>query len=78
MAKRLQAMGQERYRDGFKITLQPDVVDMPLHWRRPRMIFVNSMSDLFHEDVPSEFIAKCFSVMQQASQHTYPGLNEAS
>ena len=71
MAKRLHAMGQERYRDGFKVTLQPDVVDLPLHWKRPRMIFVNSMSDLFHKDVPAEFIAKCFAVMQQASQHTF-------
>lgn len=71
MALRLRAMGQERYRDGFKVTLQPDMVEMPLHWKRPRMIFVNSMSDLFHEDVPAEFIAKCFAVMQRASQHTF-------
>jgi protein gp37 len=76
MAKRLRAMGQERYRDGFKVTLQSDIVDMPLHWKRPRMIFVNSMSDLFHKDVPTDFIAKCFSVMQQASQHTFQVLTK--
>jgi protein gp37 len=71
MAKRLRAMGQDRYRHGFKVTLQGDVVDTPLHWKRPRMIFVNSMSDLFHKDVPADFITKCFAVMQQASQHTF-------
>lgn len=71
MAKRLQAMGQERYRNGFRLTLQPDVVDVPLRWKQPRLIFVNSMSDLFHQDVPTEFIQRCFGVMQQASQHTF-------
>jgi len=76
MAKRLRAMGQERYRNGFKVTLQPDVVDVPLHWKRPRMIFVNSMGDLFHKDVPVEFIARCFAVMQQASQHTFQVLTK--
>jgi protein gp37 len=76
MAKRLHAMGQERYRHGFKVTLQPDVVDLPLHWKRPRMIFVNSMSDLFHRDVPTEFIAKCFAVMQRATQHTFQVLTK--
>jgi protein gp37 len=76
MAKRLCAMGQVRYRDGFKVTLQSDVVEMPLHWRRPRMIFVNSMSDLFHKDVPVEFIARCFTVMQRASQHTFQVLTK--
>jgi protein gp37 len=76
MAKRLCAMGQDRYRNGFKVTLQPDVVEMPLRWKRPRMIFVNSMSDLFHKDVPTEFIMKCFSVMQKASQHTFQVLTK--
>lgn len=71
MAKRLQAMGQERYRDGFRLTLQPDVVEVPLRWKQPRLIFVNSMSDLFHKDVPTEFIQRCFAVMQQARQHTF-------
>ena len=58
MAKRLQAMGQPRYRNGFEVTLQPDVVDAPLQWKKPRLIFVNSMSDLFHEDVPDDFIIR--------------------
>jgi protein gp37 len=76
MANRLRAMGQERYRNAFKLTLQPDVVQMPLHWKRPRMIFVNSMSDLFHKGVPADFIAECFAVMQQASQHTFQVLTK--
>lgn len=76
MAKRLLAMGQERYRNGFEVTLQPDVVELPLHWKRPRMIFVNSMSDLFHKDVPTQFIADCFAVMQRSSQHTFQVLTK--
>ena len=76
MAKRLQAMGQPRYRNGFRVTLQPDVVELPLRWRRPRMIFVNSMSDLFHKDVPAEFIARCFAVMERASWHTFQVLTK--
>jgi protein gp37 len=76
MAKRLKAMGQVRYGNGFKLTLQPDVLEVPLRWRRPRMIFVNSMSDLFHTDVPAEFIARCFAVMQRASHHTFQVLTK--
>jgi protein gp37 len=76
MAKRLKAMGQRRYRNEFKVTLQPDVLDTPLHWKRPRMIFVNSMSDLFHEDVPADYIAKVFAVMQEASHHTFQVLTK--
>jgi len=76
MAKRLQAMGQKRYRNAFKVTLQPDVLEAPLRWRRPRMIFVNSMSDLFHKDVPDEYIAECFAVMERASQHTFQVLTK--
>jgi protein gp37 len=76
MAKRLKAMGQARYGNGFKLTLQPDVLEVPLRWRRPRMIFVNSMSDLFHKDVPAEFIAQCFAVMQRASHHTFQVLTK--
>lgn len=76
MAKRLQAMGQPRYRDGFKLTLQPDVLEAPLRWKRPRMVFVNSMSDLFHKSVPIEFIRRCFEVMNRASLHTYQVLTK--
>ena len=76
MAKRLQAMGQQRYRNGFKVTLQPDVVELPLSWQRPRLVFVNSMSDLFHRDVPDEFIRRCFKIMEVASQHTFQVLTK--
>ena len=68
---RLQKMGQIKYRNGFKITLHPEVVSAPLSWNKPRMVFVNSMSDLFHEDVPLEFIQSVFSTMHQTEHHTY-------
>ncbi len=64
-------MGQRRYRNAFTVTLQPDVLEVPLRWRRPRMIFVNSMSDLFHQNVPTTYIRECFGVMERASQHTF-------
>ncbi|MGD0138298.1 MAG: phage Gp37/Gp68 family protein [Tepidisphaeraceae bacterium] len=76
MARRLRAMRQPRYRNGFKVTLQPDVLELPLKWRLPRTIFVNSMSDLFHQDVPDSYIQKCFAVMEQASQHTFQVLTK--
>jgi protein gp37 len=71
MAHRLSAMGQPRYRNGFQVTLHPDLIDVPLRWQAPRLIFVNSMSDLFHDDVPDAFIARVFSVMAEARQHTF-------
>jgi protein gp37 len=71
MAKRLQAMGQPRYRNGFNLTLQDDVIDLPLRWKAPRMIFVNSMSDLFHEDVPFGYVQRCFATMKSAERHTF-------
>ena len=71
MAKRLEAMGQPRYRNGFQVTLHEDLIELPLSWKMPRVIFVNSMSDLFHEDIPDEFILKCFLVMNRASQHQF-------
>ena len=71
MAHRLQAMGQPRYADAFQLTLQPDLVELPLKWKSPRVIFVNSMSDLFHKDVPTAYIQSCFDVMNRASQHTF-------
>lgn len=76
MALRLKAMGKERYRNGFKLTTQPDALQIPLKWKRPRMIFVNSMSDLFHSDVPTDYIQLCFSVMETASQHTFQVLTK--
>ena len=76
MAKRLRAMGTHRYRDGFKLTLQPDVLEAPLKWRKPRVIFVNSMSDLFHPGVPDAFVARVFAVMEEASRHTFQVLTK--
>ncbi len=76
MAKRLQAMGQPNYRNGFNLTLHPHVVDLPLRWKKPQMIFVNSMSDLFHEEVPLDFIKKIFSTMNLATQHTFQVLTK--
>lgn len=71
MAERLHAMGQPRYRNAFQLTLQPDLVDLPLKWKKPKLIFVNSMSDLFHKHVPDEFILRCFETMNRASWHTF-------
>ncbi|MBM4404969.1 MAG: DUF5131 family protein [Chloroflexi bacterium] len=63
MAKRLHAMDNPRYISGFKLTLHPDLVGLPLQWKQPRVIFVNSMSDLFHKDVPDLFIQAVFETM---------------
>ncbi|MBS1963097.1 MAG: phage Gp37/Gp68 family protein [Bdellovibrionales bacterium] len=76
MAKRLQAMGQNNYRNGFKLTLHPHTLSYPLHWRTPKIIFVNSMSDLFHKDVPDDYIQDVFSVMNQASWHRFQVLTK--
>jgi protein gp37 len=71
MAERLQAMGQPNYRNGFQLTLQPRMLELPLQWRKPQTIFVNSMSDLFHEDVPEPFIAEVFDTMVAAHWHIF-------
>jgi protein gp37 len=76
MAKRLQAMGLEKYRNGFRLTLHPDVLEEPLQWMKPQMIFVNSMSDLFHQDVPVEYIFQIFDVMYRAHWHTFQVLTK--
>ncbi len=76
MAKRLRAMGQPRYRNGFAVTLQPDVLDAPLRWRSTRLIFVNSMSDLFHEEVPVEYVQAVFRTMEAASWHVFQVLTK--
>jgi protein gp37 len=78
MAKRLKAMGQENYRNGFQLTLQPQMLERPLSWKKPRTIFVNSMSDLFHKDVPVEYIQQVFDVMTRANWHTYQILTKRS
>jgi protein gp37 len=71
LAKRLQAMGNPRYKNGFEVTMHDDLLDLPLSWRQPRRIFVNSMSDLFHPDVPVDFIQRVFATMSEASQHSF-------
>ncbi len=78
MAKRLQLMGQSNYKNGFKLTLHEHVLEQPLLIKKPRMIFVNSMSDLFHENVPLKFILNVFSVMKRASWHTFQVLTKRS
>lgn len=78
MAARLQKMGQENYANGFKLTLQPHMLDIPLRMKKPRMIFVNSMSDLFHKDVPLSYIRDVFDVMGTAHWHTYQILTKRS
>ncbi len=76
MARRLEAMGQPNYRNGFKLTLQPQMLELPLRWKAPKRIFVNSMSDLFHEDVPTEFIHRVFDVMRRAHWHEFQVLTK--
>lgn len=76
MAIRLSGMNQPRYRNGFRVTLQPDLIALPLQWQRPRVIFVNSMSDLFHEDVPEVFIAEIFDTMVAAHWHIFQVLTK--
>jgi protein gp37 len=71
MAKRLHAMGNRRYLNGFAPTLHEDLLDVPRGWKRPRVIFVNSMSDLFQEEVPLDFIQQAFATMVACSQHTF-------
>lgn len=78
MAKRLKAMGLERYRNGFDVTLHADLIDLPLTWKHPHLVFVNSMSDLFHESVPFSFIEKVFNTMVRCPQHTFQILTKRS
>ncbi len=78
MAKRLKAMGQYNYRNEFELTLHKHAVEMPLKLKSPQVIFVNSMSDLFHDAVPLEFIQEIFTVMNKANQHTYQVLTKRS
>ncbi len=78
MAVRLQAMGQPNYRNGFDLTLQPQMLELPFKWKRPQNIFVNSMSDLFHEKVPLEYIQQVFDVMGRAFWHSFQLLTKRS
>ena len=78
MAHRLHAMGQPRYRNNFNLTLHPDLLEQPLRWATPRKVFVNSMSDLFHPEVPVDFIQAVFDIMGQAYWHTFQILTKRS
>jgi protein gp37 len=78
LSKRLKAMGQSNYRNGFELTLQPQMLELPLHWKTPKRIFVNSMSDLFHKDVPTEYIKRVFNVMNRAHWHQFQVLTKRS
>jgi protein gp37 len=69
-------MGQANYRNGFKLTLQPQMLDLPLRWKSPRRVFVNSMSDLFHQDVPLEYVKRVFEVMARAHWHQFQVLTK--
>jgi protein gp37 len=76
MANRLKLMGQANYRNGFEVTLQPQMLELPLHWKTPKRIFVNSMSDLFHGEVPLSYIKQVFAVMKRAHWHQYQVLTK--
>jgi protein gp37 len=78
LALRLRAMGNPRYGNGFMVTLQEDQLDLPLRWHRPKRIFVNSMSDLFHESVPEDYIRRVFDIMRKAHWHTFQILTKRS
>jgi len=71
MSRRLHAMGVAKYRDNFKLAIHPETLEIPYTWKKPKVVFVNSMSDLFHKDVPLSYIKKVFKVMNETPQHTY-------
>lgn len=71
MSKRLQAMGQEKYKNGFKLTVHPDTLEIPYNWKTPKTVFVNSMSDLFHKNIPLDYVKKVFKVMNENQKHTF-------
>jgi len=76
LSVRLQAMGNPNYANGFALTLHEHVIELPLKWKKPRVIFVNSMSDLFHQDVPVEFVLRVFETMRRAHWHTFQVLTK--
>jgi protein gp37 len=78
MARRLEAMGSDRYRNGFNVTLHPDLLDVPRRWRQARIVFVNSMSDLFHDDIPLAYIQRVFATMRDCAHHTFQVLTKRS
>ncbi|MBU4267429.1 MAG: phage Gp37/Gp68 family protein [Acidobacteria bacterium] len=76
MAKRLKAMGQKNYAKGFSLSLHQNVLTNPVKWKKPQRIFVNSMSDLFHEQVPFSFVQDVFDIMNQANWHCFQVLTK--
>jgi protein gp37 len=76
MAGRLKLMGQQNYRNGFDLTLQPHMLDRPLGWKKPQTVFVNSMSDLFHKDVPLDYVQRVFETMRKAHWHRFQVLTK--
>jgi protein gp37 len=76
LSRRLKAMGAERYRNGFSVAMHEDLVELPMKWKRPRTVFVNSMSDLFQEQVPVTFIRRVFETMAQCPQHQFQVLTK--
>lgn len=76
MSRRLQAMGVEKYKDNFKLRIHEKELDTPYTWKKPKVVFVNSMSDLFHKDVPVEFIQRVFKVMKENPQHVFQVLTK--
>ena len=76
MSFRLKSMGNQKYKNGFELTLHPDTLSIPYTWRKPRIVFVNSMSDLFHEDIPLEYVQKVFKVMNECPQHIFQVLTK--
>ena len=78
MARRLHGMGVAKYRNGFEVTLHPDVLEAPLRWKKPQIIFVNSMSDLFHDQIPFDYVLRIFDVMARAPQHIFQILTKRS
>lgn len=78
MSRRLKAMGVEKYKDGFNIKLHPNELNTPFTWKKSKIVFVNSMSDLFHPDIPVDFIKAVFAVMNNTPQHIYQVLTKRS
>ena len=76
LAKRLKAMGNVRYKNGFEVTVHRDLFTRPLEWKKPKMIFVNSMSDIFHEKISDEDILQLFEIMNKAHWHTFQVLTK--
>lgn len=76
MSRRLQAMGVEKYKDNFKLRIHEKELELPYTWKKPRVVFVNSMSDLFHKEVPVDFIQKVFRVMKENPQHVFQVLTK--